>query len=95
MKKKMMSVEGPTKNIKLIVQRCACRITDIGFKFKKRLMGWSGVAMVLSKFPDPGRPANLDNSRAMAYCAYSRCWYALFGHFLSSIISLFFGDGPM
>ena len=29
--------------------------------------------MVLGKLPGPGRPTNLDQSRARAYCAYSRC----------------------
>ena len=29
--------------------------------------------MVLDKLPVPGRPTNLDDSRARAYCAYSRC----------------------
>ena len=31
--------------------------------------GWSGGAMVLGKLPVPGRPTNLDDSRARAYCA--------------------------
>ena len=31
------------------------------------------------KLPVPERPINLDNSRARAYCACSRC--GLFGHF--------------
>ena len=31
--------------------------------------GWSGGAMVLGKLPEPGRPTNLDWSRARAYCA--------------------------
>ena len=35
--------------------------------------GWSGGAMVLGKFSVPGRPINLNYSRARAYCAYSRC----------------------
>ena len=35
--------------------------------------GWSGGAMVLGKLPVPGRPANLDYSRARAYCACSGC----------------------
>ena len=53
--------------------------------------GWSGGAMVLSKLLAPGRPTTLDNSRARAYCAYSRCGWGLFWtFFLSSIISLFF-----
>ena len=63
---------------------------------------WSGGAMVLGKLPVPGRPTNLADSRARAYCACSRCgWGLFFGHFfLSSIISLFFlplslGDGPI
>ena len=47
--------------------------------------------MVLGKLPVPGRPANLDKSRARACCAGSMCGCGLFGHFfLSSIISLFF-----
>ena len=30
-------------------------------------LGWSGGAMVLGKLPVPGRPTNLDYSRAGAY----------------------------
>ena len=37
--------------------------------------------MVLGKLPVPGRPINLDDSRARAYCACSRCGWGLFGHF--------------
>ena len=63
-------------------------------------MGWSGGAMVLGKLPGPGRPTNLDNSRARAYCAYSRCGRGWFGHFFShlSFLSSFsqsLGDGPI
>ena len=43
--------------------------------------GWSGGAKVLGKLPVPGRPTNLDYSRAMAYCACNRCGWRLFGHF--------------
>ena len=39
--------------------------------------GWSGGAMVLGKLSVPGRPTNLDNSRARAYCACSRCGLGL------------------
>ena len=47
--------------------------------------------MVLGKLTVPGRPTNLDHSRARAYCACSRCGWGLFGHFfLLSTISLFF-----
>ena len=46
---------------------------------------------MLGKVPVPGRPTNLDYSRARAYCACSRCGWGLFGHFfLSSIASLSF-----
>ena len=38
-----------------------------------RERGWSGGAMVLGKLSVPGRPTNLNYSRARAYCAYSRC----------------------
>ena len=53
--------------------------------------GWSGGAKVLGKLSVLGRPTSLDDSRARAYCACSRCGWGLFGHFfLSSIFSLFF-----
>ena len=52
------------------------------------------LVMVLGKLPVPGRPTNLDQSRARAYCAGSRCGWGLFDHFfLSSVISLFFLGG--
>ena len=57
--------------------------------------------MVLGKLPVPGRPANLDKSRARAYCACSRCGRGLFGHFFFSRLSFLFsfslslGDGPI
>ena len=47
------------------------------------LWGWSGDGMVLGKLLVPGRPTNLDYSRARAYCACSRCGWGLFGHFFS------------
>ena len=47
--------------------------------------------MMLDELPVPGRPTNLDDGRARAHCACSRCGRGLFGHFfLSSIISVFF-----
>ena len=39
--------------------------------------------MVLGKLPD-----NLDDSRARAYCACSRCGWVLFGHFSSPLSKL-------
>ena len=44
--------------------------------------------MVLDKLP--GRPTNLYQSRARAYCACSRCRWRCLDIFLSSITSLFF-----
>ena len=54
--------------------------------------------MVLDKLPVPGRPTNLDDSRARANCACSGC--GLFGHFYSRLSFLFsfslsLGDGPI
>ena len=47
--------------------------------------------MVLGELPVPGLPTNLDNSKASACCACSRCGWGLFGYFfLSSFFSLFF-----
>ena len=62
--------------------------------------GWSGGAKVLCKLSVPGRPTNLDYSRARAYCACSRCGWGLFGHFFSHLshvysFSLSLGDGPI
>ena len=56
--------------------------------------------MVLGKLLAPGRPTTLDNSRARAYCAYSRCGWGLFGRFFSRLSFLFSfslspGDGPI
>ena len=52
--------------------------------------GWSGAAKVLDKLPVPGRPTNLDDSRARAYCACSRCGWGWFGHFYSHLSFLLF-----
>ena len=41
--------------------------------------------MVLGKLPVPGRPTNLEYSRAKAYCTCSRCRWRLFGHFFSPL----------
>ena len=49
--------------------------------------------MVLGKLSVPGRPTNLDYSRARAYCACSGCGWGggvVLTFVLSSIISLFF-----
>ena len=55
---------------------------------------------MLGKLSVPGRPTSLDDSRARAYCACSRCGSGLFGHFfphLSFLFSFFLslGDGPI
>ena len=41
--------------------------------------GWTGGAKVLGKLSVPGRHTSLDDSRARAYCACSRCGWGLFG----------------
>ena len=41
--------------------------------------------MVLGQLPVPGRPTNLDYSRARAYCSCSRCAWGLFGHFFTLV----------
>ena len=46
--------------------------------------------MELGKLPVPGRPTNLDHSRAGACCACSGCGWGLFGHFFSRLSFLFF-----
>ena len=46
--------------------------------------------MVLGKLPVPGRPTNLDHSRARTYCACSGSGWGLFGHFFSRLSFLFF-----
>ena len=46
--------------------------------------------MVPGKLLVPGRPTNLDHSRAMAYRACSRCGWGYSDIFLASKISLFF-----
>ena len=62
--------------------------------------GWMGSAKMLGKLPVLGRLTTLDDSRARAYCACSRCGWGLFGHFFSRLsflfsFSLFLGDGPI
>ena len=58
------------------------------------------LSVVQDKLPVPGRPTDLDKSRARAYCAYSRCGWGLFGHFFSRLSYLFsftlsLGDGSI
>ena len=53
----------------------------------RRMRGWSGGAMVLGKLPVPGRPTNLDKSRARAYCACNRCGWGCLDIF--SLLYLF------
>ena len=44
---------------------------------------------MLGKLSVMGRPTCLDDSRATAYCACSRCGWGLFGHFVSHLSFLF------
>ena len=55
---------------------------------------------MLGKLTEPGRPTSLDDSRARANCACSRCGWVFFGHFFSPLSFLFsfslsLGDGPI
>ena len=53
--------------------------------------GRLGGAMMQGKLSVPGRPTNLDRSRARSYCACSRCGRVLFRHFsLHNFFSIFF-----
>ena len=47
--------------------------TFMTFDFDSSLIGGGRVVMVLGKLPVPGRPTNLNKSRARAYCAFNRC----------------------
>ena len=62
--------------------------------------GWSGGAKVLGKLSVPGRPTSLDDSRARAQCACSRCRWGFFWTFFPHLsfvfcFSLSLGDGPI
>ena len=81
-----MKVKILPNTAQLIGQMTKIQITSDQFS-----RGWSGGAKVLGKLPVPGRPTNLNYSRARACCACSRCGWGLFGHFfLSSVLSLLF-----
>ena len=49
------------------------------------LRGWLGDAMLLDEVPVPGRSTNLENSRAKAYCACSRCGWGCLDIFFSRL----------
>ena len=71
------------------------RVSDPGPSWPSCLVHTSlmqgGGAMVLGKLSVPWRPTNLDQSRARAYCACSRCGLGVvWTFFLSSILSLHF-----
>ena len=73
-------------------------ITDFPTRFPQG--GWSGGAKVLGKLSVPGRSTSLDDCRARAYCACSKCGWRLFEHFfphLSFLFSFFLSlrDGPI
>ena len=89
----------------ITIEENACVLNISPFQFSmeyvlKEGVGWLGGAKVLGNLPVPGRPTNLDYSRARAYCACSRCGWGLFGHFYSHLSLLFsfslsLGDGPI
>ena len=65
-----------------------CDIYNMHWSISEQYLGWSGGAMVLGKLPVRGRPTNLDNNGARAYCACNRCGRGLFGHFFLSCIPI-------
>ena len=72
----------------------------LSFLFLLSFLSISLLETVLGKISVPGRPTSMDDSRARAYCACSRCGWGLFGHFFSHISFLFsfslsLGDGPI
>ena len=55
---------------------------------------------MLGKLSVTGRPTSLDDNRAKAYCACSRCGWELFGHFFPHLsfhfsFSLSLGGDPI
>ena len=81
-------------------------LTKLGHKLPLALSaqpdygGWSGGAKVLGKLSVPWRPTSLDDSRARAYCACSRCGWGFVWTFFSHLSFLFsfslsLGDGPI
>ena len=61
---------------------------DFGQSCYRQYAVIGGGAKVLGKLSVPGRPTNLDNSRARAYCACSRCGWGCLDIF--SLVYLFF-----
>ena len=88
-------------NVQLIqsVAKSISSFSQISLIHPFSLSGWSDGEKVLCKFSVPGRPTNLDNRRARAFCACSRCGWGLFGHFFSPLSFLFsspsLGDEPI
>ena len=68
-----------------------CRVwPDLKFDLLHSERGWSGGAKVLGKLPVPGRPTDLDYSRARAYCTCSRWRVGVVWTFFSHLSLLFF-----
>ena len=79
------------KNKEKVFMNVACCSRDWHCKGQLRsghqiCLGWSGGRIrVLGKLSVTGRPTNLDNSRARAYCACSRCGWGMFWTFFSRL----------
>ena len=68
-------------NCLLFSERERERVRENESPRSSREWGWSGGAIVLGKLSMLRSPINLDNSKARAYCACSRCGWGLFRHF--------------
>ena len=61
-------IEPPHQNLRRLRIRLfsSLLLTELKGPLLYQHRGWSGGAMVLGKLPVPGRPTNLDKSRARA-----------------------------
>ena len=74
-----------------------CDLYQIHKRYFPLCRGWSGGAKVLGKLSVPGCPTSLNDGRARAYCACSRCgWGFVWTFFRLSFLFSFslFGRRP-
>ena len=90
-------VVNQTFQIGEATKTCACKMNMTANAHCLGVVGWCDGPGYTSS---TGVSYNLDDSRARAYYACSRCGWGLFGHFYSplsflSFFSLSLGDGPI
>ena len=66
----------------LLIEQWGLKLASQGqlqtYPTTKYQMNYRGRGGEWGKLPVPGRPTYLDNSRARAYCTYSRCGSGMF-----------------